>query len=173
MSRDPAKTAKTLLDASEHGASGRSLGDMGFDSEGHLVWKRTDGVYNYQFTYAGYQFAVRAETGDDGTRMRIHTILGNLPYTAESKELRANVLAIVEAASDALGGRLRVNAEQRIMLLDEFVMDEVLTPVSLFSKTVEFLLSAKPYLELLGFVAGAGEVMRRFAAERALPAPEA
>jgi hypothetical protein len=43
------------------------------------------------------------------------------------------------------------------MFFDEFNFDETLTPNSLLTKTVAFLLSAKPYLELLSLIAGASK----------------
>jgi len=95
-------------------------------------------------------------------------VLGHLPYTAEAPDLRTNMRAVVHEAGRALGGRISITQEQRILFLDEFNFDETLTPQSLLTKTVAFLLSAKPYLELLALIAGASKAVYAL-----LPAPEA
>lgn len=153
VTTNSAMKTKAILDATD--GVGRPLGSVGIDEDGQLFRKNEGGVYNFTFMYQGYQFAVKAEVQPGQTRLRIHAMLGNVPYTAESGDLRINMQAIVHEASRALGGRVHVNQEQRVMLFDEFLFQETLTPNALLTKTVAFLLRAKPYLELLGLIAGA------------------
>jgi len=164
---EQASKTKALMEAAEDGVEGLPIGAMGIDETGRLFRKNDDGIYNFTFAYMGYQFAVRAEAKPGRTRMRVHAFLGHLPYTAESRYLRANVRAVVESAGAALGGRIQINGQQRILLIDEFNFDQTLTPASLLTKTVTFLLQAKPYLDLLRFLGGANE-----AALALLPAPQ-
>ncbi|MEQ8229556.1 MAG: hypothetical protein RIA64_15840 [Rhodospirillales bacterium] len=154
-----AEKTKALVDAAGNPAASMPLGAMGLDAEGQLIRKNDDGLIEFTFRYMGYQFAVRAEVEPGHTRMRIHAVLGHLPYTAEAGDLRSNMRAVVLAAENALGGRIHINQEQRILFLDEFNFDETLTPNSLLTKTVVFLLSAKPYLELLALIAGASKAV--------------
>jgi len=165
VATDSATKTKAILEATD--GIGRPLGSVGIDETGQIFRKNEDGVYNFSFMYQGYQFAVRAEAEPGNTRMRIHAILGHLPYTAESAELRVNMQAIVHEAGRALGGRIHVDGEQRVLLLDEFLFQETLTPNALLSKTVAFLLSAKPYLELLGLIASATQAVHAL-----LPPPD-
>lgn len=167
MVTEQASKTKALVDSARNGVETLPIGAMGIDEAGHLFRKNDDGIYNFTFSYMGYQFAVRAEAAPGHTRMRIHAFLGHLPYTAESKDMRANVRAVVEVAGAALGGRIHINGNQRILLLDEFNFDQTLTPSSLLTKTVAFLLQARPYLDLLRLLGGANE-----AALALLPAPK-
>ena len=152
-----AEKTKALVDAAGDPSLALPLGAMGLNADGELVRKNDDGIIEFTFSYMGYQFAVRAEAEPGHTRMRIHAVLGHLPYTAEAPELRTNMRAVVGEAGRALGGRIHINQQQRIMFFDEFNFDETLTPNSLLTKTVAFLLSAKPYLELLSLIAGASK----------------
>lgn len=163
-----AEKTKALVDAAGNADASMPLGAMGLDGAGQLVRKNEGGVFEFTFRYMGYQFAVKAEVATGHTRLRIHAVLGHLPYTAEAKELRSNMRAVVHEAGRALGGRIHINDEQRILFLDEFNFDETLTPNSLLTKTVVFLLSAKPYLELLSLIAGASRAVYAM-----LPAPDA
>lgn len=164
MGRDPSKTARTLAALSRPDGKGLGVGDISFDEEGYLTTVSTNGNLDFQFAYMGYQFAVRAESDETQTAMRVHAMLGHLPYTAEAPDLRANVSAILNAASNTLGGRITLMQDQRIMLKEDFLFDGVLTPQTLFSKTVTFLLRAKPYLELLSMMTDASDVRQRGAA---------
>ncbi len=58
-------------------------------------------------------------------------------------------LAGLAAASRALGGRVQLTPERRILLLEEMRCEEPLTPMVLMSNTVRLLLEAQPFLELL------------------------
>lgn len=162
-----AEKTKALVDAAGNPATAMPLGAMGLDGDGQLVRKNDDGRIDFTFNYMGYQFAVRADVAPGRTRMRIHAVLGHLPYTAEAPDLRGNMRAVIHEAGRALGGRISITPEQRILFFDEFNFDETLTPKSLLTKTVEFLLSAKPYLELLALIAGASKAVYAL-----LPPPE-
>jgi hypothetical protein len=163
-----AEKTKALVDAAGNPDATLPLGAVGLDEDGQLITKNSDGQIDFTFKYMGYQFAVRADVAPGHTRMRIHAVLGHLPYTAEARELRANMRAVVHEAGRALGGRIHINQEQRILFLDEFNFDETLTPNSLLTKTVAFLLSAKPYLDLLSLIAGASKAVYAL-----LPSPDA
>ncbi len=155
MTRESASKTKILMEITAGEGAARPMGAVGIDESGQLFRKNEDGIYNFTFAYMGYTFAVRAEAEPGHTRMRIHALLGNVPYSAESPSLRVNMMAVAEAAGRALGGRIHVNREQRVLYFDEFHFDETLTPQALMTKSVAFLLSAKPYLEILNLIASA------------------
>lgn len=128
------------------------LDGLDLDGSGRLGERLRAGPVNFSFQYKGFLFAGRTETAQEGTRLRLHAHLGNLPYSAESGYARANAAAIVAAASRKLGGRVVVSPSQRIFLIDEREFDQPLTPVLLVTTTTRLVLEAKPYLELLAVV---------------------
>jgi hypothetical protein len=122
---------------------------LAVDGQGRLARKADSTRLEFTFEYRGFLFAVRTESNDHSARMRFHAHLGNLPYSAESLGKRADALAIAVAAGRALGGRVQTTREQWILLFEEMLFEEPLTPVVLMSGTVRLLLEAQPFLELL------------------------
>ncbi len=120
--------------------------------DGHVERLSVDRRVDFSFEYRGFLFAVRAEPAGGGVRVRIHANLGDLPYTCESADKRANALVIVKAAAEALGGRIRITPGQSILLLEDFKVDGAFEPRTVLAKTVSLLIQAKPYLELLSVV---------------------
>ncbi len=120
--------------------------------EGHVERLGTDRRIEFTFKYRGFLFAVRAEPIASGCSVRVHANLGQLPFSIESADDRANALAIVDAAVTALGGRMRIDAGQSILLLEDFELDGPFELATVMSKTVELLVDSKPYLELLSVV---------------------
>lgn len=117
-----------------------------------LTEKSADHQIEFGFEYRDIPFVVRAVAHDLGTDMEIRASLGNLPYTAENPEGRMTALAIVKEASRALGGRVTMDRSQRIVLAERYRLEEPLTPTVLLTRTVQLVLAAKPYLELLSLV---------------------
>jgi hypothetical protein len=139
---DKGNVTKNLLATTEAGEPGlaglKSLTGAGGD----------EGV-NFSFEYGGFLFAVRAFAEQQNTQIRLHANLGNLSYTAENAIARSHAMTVLKSASRALGGRVPLTPQQRIMLREDISIDEPLTPVMLMSRTAELLVVAKPYLELL------------------------
>ncbi len=125
---------------------------LAVDGQGRLARKADSTRLEFTFEYRGFLFAVRTESNDHSARMRFHAHLGNLPYSAESLGKRADALAIAVAAGRALGGRVQTTREQWILLFEEMLFEEPLTPVVLMSGTARLLLEAQPFLKLLAQV---------------------
>ena len=126
-----------------------STGALGLDQTASLAGKGSDDGVRFTFEYGGFVFGVRATASQQTTNMQFHANLGNLPYTAEDSHARAHAMLVVRAASRALGGRVQLTKEQRIMLHDTIIIDQPFTPVLLMSRAAKLLVMAKPYLELL------------------------
>jgi len=116
---------------------------------GVLAHRGGEGAIDFQFNYLGFPFAVRAEAGTHGATVNIRAVLGYLPYTAESRSGRLGVMQIIEAASQAMGQRVRLGEKQRLIMSDKRTTNDALTPVNLMALMVGMLLEAKPYLQLL------------------------
>ncbi len=146
---DSARTATDLVEFVDGRPAGIGVRSLAVDGHGRLTRKPDSVPLDFTFRYRGILFAVRAESEEHSGRMQFHAHLGNLPYSAESRAKRADALAIVAAAGRALGGRVQLTPEQRILLLEEMRCEEPLTPMVLMSSTVRLLLEAQPFLELL------------------------
>ncbi|MEO5335983.1 MAG: hypothetical protein H7841_03670 [Magnetospirillum sp. WYHS-4] len=136
-------------------ATGEGAGRAGIgqpDPDHHLVRRSQGRPLAFTFSFRGVLFAGQAESTYDRSRLRLRADLGPLPYTAESSAKRTNALAIVGAASRALGGRMRLSPDQHILLLEELGFDIPLTPRDLMANTVRLVLEAKPYLDLLSLL---------------------
>ncbi|NQW01179.1 MAG: hypothetical protein HQ483_15850 [Rhodospirillales bacterium] len=108
--------------------------------------------FEFTFEYLGFLFAVKAGTDGQKTNMRVHANFGYVPYTVEGPSRRATAMDILGAAAEHLGGRVFITAEQRIMLIEDYVIDEPLTPVLLLTKATTLILKAKPFLALMARV---------------------
>lgn len=117
--------------------------------QGVLAHRGGSGAIDFQFTYMGYPFAVRAEAGTRGSTVNIRAVLGYLPYTSESRRGRHGALQILQASSQSLGQRVRLGEKQHVIMSDKRITQDTLTPVNLMTLMVAMLLEAKPYLQLL------------------------
>lgn len=129
--------------------------------DGHVERPGNDRRFDFTFEYRGFLFAVRSEPAEGGVSVRVHANLGDLPYTSESSENRANALAIVKAAVDAMGGRIMLTPKQSILLLEHFKVEGPFEFRTVLAKTVALLTQAKPYLELLSVVVHPPAFVRR------------
>jgi len=145
MNMESAASAKQFIEVANEVGSG----SLGLNRAGELAGKGEDGDIKFTFEYLGFLFAVRAAASEQRTNVRFHANLGNMPYTGESAERRRDAMNILWFAAAKLGGRVRMTPEQRILLTEEFWLDEPLTPTALMTCAAKLLLKAKPYLELL------------------------
>lgn len=146
MTQSPAQNTKSLVEKIE-GPADQPLGLM--------KAKELAGQENpieFSFEYLGFLFAVKASADGDKTNMRVHANLGCVPYTVESPTRRATALDILGAATEHLGGHVKITPQQRIMLHDDYVFDEPLTPVLLMTKATTLMLKAQPFLKLMARV---------------------
>ena len=139
---DQGLATKDLLATTDTGA-------FGLDKAATLAGKYSEDGLSFTFEYGGFLFGVRAWAGRQSTNMRFHANLGSLPYTAENPQARHDAMAVLRSAGRALGGRVQMTPQQRILLQEQVTLDEPFTPVLLMSRAAKLLVLAKPYLELL------------------------
>ncbi|WP_419797213.1 MAG: hypothetical protein ACNI26_12865 [Terasakiella sp.] len=104
---------------------------------------------DFMVQYQGYWFAVHVRPQGTKSFLHIHGIIGKLPYSYESTFARANVLAVVKAAGKALGGRVKIDDNQNIILIDKLSFEGNISPKILLAETTKVLLRVKPYLQLV------------------------
>ncbi len=119
------------------------------EHHGVLAHRGGSGAIDFQFTYLGFPFAVRAEAGTRGATVNIRAVLGYLPYTSESRRGRLGAMQILQASSQTMGQRVHLGDKQRLIMSDKRTTKDALTPVNLMTLMVGMLLEAKPYLQLL------------------------
>lgn len=126
---------------------------LGRDADGRVVLRERKGPVRFEFSYLGQVVHGEIEDSETHSRLRIRAELGRIPYTAESKDWRMNVLGLVEAANEALHGVVRITPDQRIVAVYD---DELLSPMSgamLIGAITQFLIHVRPYLELILLIA--------------------
>ncbi|SEH30940.1 hypothetical protein [Magnetospirillum fulvum] len=108
-----------------------------------------DGTTQFDFHYRDIRFAGRVEVDHGCVTLRVVGDVGPMPYSAESTQARAGLARICAVANESLAGaRLRV-AQGRILLGTDLRLETPPTATALVSAIVEFLLPARPYLELI------------------------
>ena len=95
---------------------------------------------------------MRATAVGQASQVEMRVNLGVLPFSAEDKESRTMALAILDAASADIGGNIRLDHQQRVVFVESFMTENILTPAVLMTSVAKRVLRAKPYLELLALV---------------------
>jgi hypothetical protein len=108
-----------------------------------------ENISEFSFEDLGLLFAVKASSEGQKMHMQVYAHLGNLPYFVEGSVRRNNALKVVDVASLHLGGRVTVTSGVGIIILEDYVFDEPLTPVLMQTKIVPLLIQAKRFLEIM------------------------
>ena len=142
-------TAKSLVEFTANKSGELAVTDT-FDAEGGaLTHADTRDYIEFTVQYEGFWFAIHADQQGTKTVLRVHGIVGHLPFTYQSNFARTNILAVVSEASRAIKGQVRVDENQRIILIDTVTVEGALTPKVILAETAKVLLRLKPYLELV------------------------
>lgn len=149
---DRSVIAKDLINFTDEGQLALDVTDLVKADQGHLRHDQCRTSLEFTFQYEGYWFAARSTRREHDGLLQIHAVLGYLPYSFESQFLRANIMAVVRAAGRKLGGRIKVDERQRILLMDEIKVNGIMTPTVVLSRLTTALILVKPYLELLRMI---------------------
>jgi len=146
LSDQPAEKTKSLIESIKKNSN---------EPLGLVKAKELSGQGNqfeFTFGYLGFLFAVKAVADGDKTNMQVRANLGVVPYTVEGPTRRATAMEILGAATVHMGGRVKISPAQRIMLSENYVFDEPLTPVLILTKATILMLRAKSFLQLMARV---------------------
>lgn len=146
MADAPVNKTQALLKAIE----GREGQDIGLLTASEMSGRGNK--FEITFDYMGFLFALKAGREEQQTVMHIRANLGSIPYTIEGNNRRADALSVLALAHAYLGGRVHVRGGQRILLSEQFEINEPLTPTLMITKATTLIVLAKPYLELLSEV---------------------
>ena len=84
--------------------------------------------------------------------MKFYAHLGNVQYPVEGSARRNNTLKVLDVAILHLDSQIIFKPRKRIMLLEEYVFNEPLTPVLVLTKIFTLLIQAKRFLEIMAGV---------------------
>src|SRR5262249_25453659 len=104
----------------------------------------------FTFDYTGAVFTATVEPIADGAKLRIDANLAPMPYTAEGRERRRDVQAIVRASRTGMKhGRLVLDKLGHIHLICETGLTRPVTPSSFVTGATQLLIEATPWIALL------------------------
>lgn len=146
MSDTAAVNTKNLVETME-GSADQPLGLM----KAKQIAGKSES-FEFSFEYLEFLFAVKASADGDKTNMQVHANLGYVPYTVEGANRRVTAMEILGAAVEHMGGRVKISPQQRILLYEDYVFDEPLTPIMILTKATTFMLRAKPFLQVMARV---------------------
>ncbi len=124
---------------------------------GRIVW-RADGrlerrgegdSLSFKFVYRGVRFEGRLDLNDTG-KMAITADLGLLPYTAESRGARHQLLRLARAAVGIEGLHFLVSQDQLLRIAAEGTTPRPRTPVSCMATLCALVLRLRPWVQLTG-----------------------
>ena len=87
------------------------------------------------------------------TAMDLEVDLGLLPYSVESVDVRANALAVIDAARGIIADA-GIGGDQRVRLRDHIQIEEPPSPVVMLGAATLFAVRTRPYLDLICLFTG-------------------
>jgi hypothetical protein len=104
---------------------------------------------SFTFECAGVRLSARAgRQGGEGWLV-IDGDLGALPFSAESRDARSAVIAVLLAARLTDHRYFGVGPDQRIKLRGELPLACPLTPASILTSVTQFIMAVRPFIEML------------------------
>ncbi|WP_417790226.1 hypothetical protein [Terasakiella pusilla] len=144
--------ARSLVEFSNRKSGALALTDRINTEDGALTHAVCRTAIDFMVQYQGYWFAVHADQRDKQAVLRVHGIIGHLPYSYQSSFARSSIMTVVSQASRVVRGKVRIDEKQRILLIKEVKVQGSLTPRVIMSETAKVLLQLKPYLELVSSI---------------------
>jgi hypothetical protein len=126
--------------------------------ETNSIWFGPDGMpahrdfkspVAFSFACGGVTLTARAGREDDEAWLEVEGDLGALPFSAESRDTRSEVIAILLAARLTDHRYFGVGPDQHIRLHGEIPLTCPLTPASILTGITQFSLAVRPFIELL------------------------
>lgn len=126
--------------------------------ETNSIWFGEDGLpahrdlktpVRFTFECAGITLSARAGRQGDMAWLEVDGELGALPFSAESRDARSSVIAVLLASKLNDYRYFGVSADQRIKLRGEMALTPPLTPASILTSVTQFIIAVRPFIELL------------------------
>jgi hypothetical protein len=125
------------------------VGSVVVDASGGLARRLRDRVA-FHFTIDGMRFDGAVESRGDGRALTLTADLGVVPYTAEDRQARVDVNAVLAASrTDMAHGRLAISPDQHVRMAARIDVGAPMTPVKLLAAATEVVHAAMPWLKLV------------------------
>ncbi len=119
------------------------------DAEGRIVRREGEGPVRFSFLWRDITFNGSLDDAKGAVMLVLSADLGRLPFSAESRQARVNLSALLETAGDCLGGMLGLDAHQHIKLAFETALDSDFSASTLVATITCFLVMGEPWVDLI------------------------
>lgn len=107
--------------------------------------------FTFRFRYRDVTYTIRCKSVAETARARVSATLGTLPFSAESAQGRQFLTQIVRGLTEHFGPIVTLS-RGGILLDTELQVPGPITAVGLIAELTRFLLTLKPYLDLMAMV---------------------
>lgn len=127
-----------------------SVSNIKLTDEGHLAIFKEPPPSQFHFVYKGIPFYGTVLGDEGGHELSLWGELGYIPFSAQSPSLRRNVLEIMRAARRMPNASMVQEPGQKILVLWQSSLGDPLTPESMVTEIVRFILECRAFVQLLG-----------------------
>jgi hypothetical protein len=137
--------------------------NMTLPFETNSIWFGADGMpahrdlttpVNFTFKCCGHTLTCRAGHQDGSAWLEVDGDLGAVPFTAESRDGRSAVIAVMIAAKLTDHRYFGISPDQRVKLRGEIPLFPPLTPTAILTGVIQFVTSVRPFIELINEAVG-------------------
>ncbi|MDA0656430.1 MAG: hypothetical protein O2912_08500 [Proteobacteria bacterium] len=118
-----------------------------FDATGHASMRDPDQPLRFQFRYRGMAFHAKVEFSDtENARLCLTGILGSVPFTIESPELRRAVLPLIVLANNKIPNRIKIIENRHVVYTDEVILALPITPIGTIEAITQMIAKVRPLI---------------------------
>jgi hypothetical protein len=126
-----------------------SLKSFNIKNDGSIYYTPEPIIFKARFTYHNFIFNVHIDYENGNKFMRLHSHIGHIPYSYESSNKRANILALLFVYNKIAADFLKCDDCCNIFIDISKPIDNTLSPESFMQSLVESLLEIRIFLILL------------------------
>ncbi len=139
---------KTTLDIATNHSLPLEVGSLELDTGGRLRQRQPGIPYRFNFKHYCWKFEAELSLRDTPC-LTLNSVLGVVPYTAESSVARRAVHDLVERSRDLDPGSLQLGLGQVLTFGSTMAVPSPRTPPAVMASVVSILIKFKPYFEVL------------------------
>jgi len=114
------------------------FGALRMDAAGNVV-EKSAGILSFEFTVDQTPYQCTLNRAGEN-ELRISAKLGHVPFTAENRQARVDLLTLVAASKGAIpGGKIDVARDQSVMLEAQIRVEAPINPLSILTALTELL----------------------------------
>lgn len=125
------------------------MGRIVWRADGRLERRRDGESLSFKFVYRGIRFEGLLDLNDTG-KMAVTADLGPLPYTAESRGTRHQLIRLARGATSLRGLHFVISQDQVLRIAAEGTTPRPRTPTCCLATVCALVLRMRPWLDLTG-----------------------